>query len=358
MPYNVAPASPYSASPISTPYPGVTSPTVSVDPNNVSVFQNQGTLPPPGWDPYASPGATTNPTLLSPDYYPEVPTLDFAKANEWRQRLVDELRLDYYFLPARGSKRFGTNDLDLSTRIAIPFPYNKETPFLVTPGFAFHWWEGPISNQLAWTSPMSHLPPRVYDAYLDTAWNPQIPGTEISGELCFRIGLYTDFRKITGESIRYTGQGLGVIRLSSALKAKLGIVYYDRVKVKLLPAGGFVWTPNKDVRLDILFPNPMFSRRMKALGTVETWLYLRGEYGGGSWFLTPTTPAGMTPEFSPDQYDYNDMRAALGIEFDRDTGLNALVEVGISFERELVPRYDGSEFSPSTTIFLRAGLTR
>ena len=34
--------------------------------------------------------------------------------------------------------------------------------------------------------------------------------------------------------------------------------------------------------------------------------------------------------------------------------MSALVEVGIAFERQLVVRSTGQEFSPSTTIFLRA----
>lgn len=356
-PYNnVTPTSPYgSSSSIATPYPynGAMS-NVPVTGGNVSgpmpSFQSQPPALPAGWDPYAAPGTTPTPTLLSPDYYPEVPTLDLAVANQWRQEFLDELRLDYNYLPARGAKRFGTNDLDLSATFAFPFLYNSKSPLLVTPGFAFHWWEGPVSSSLPPGSSLNYLPPRVYDAYLDTAWNPQLPGTPISGELCFRIGVYSDFKKVTAESIRYTGQGLGVITFSSALKAKLGIVYYDRIKVKLLPAGGLVWTPNENVRFDILFPNPMFSRRMKALGTVDVWVYLRGEYGGGSWVLTPAAPMDQI-----DQYDYNDLRAALGVEFDNETGLDGLIEVGIAFERELVVRSTGEEFSPSTTIFLRAG---
>ena len=356
-PYSVAPASPYGTAPsITSPYPNAsTMSSVPVTQGSVAgpvaTFQNNAVVPPTTWDPYAPPGSVAAPSLLPTDAYPVVPTMDFTQVNEWRQKFLDEVRIDYYFIPARGSKRFGTNDLELSSTFAFPFLYNEKTPLKVTPGFAFHWWEGPMGSDVP--SSMTSLPPRVYDAYIDTAWNPQ-PTPWFGGELCFRVGVYTDFQRVTTESIRYTGQGLAVITFSPVLKAKLGIVYYDRVKVKLLPAGGLVWTPNENVRFDILFPNPMFSRRMTTMGTTDLWLYLRGEYGGGSWAITPQFPA----DAPMDQYDYNDLRAALGCEFDNVTGLDALVEVGVSFERELVSRFADQQYNPSTTIFLRVGVTR
>lgn len=360
-PYNAAPASPYGASSnITSPYPGggMIS-TVPVQSGSVAgpvpTFQSQVVAPPPTWDPYAPPGSVQSSSILPADYYPVIPTMDVGAATERMQKFLDELRLDYYYLPARGSKRFGTNDLDLSASFAFPFLYNADTPIYVTPGFAFHWWEGPIASpsQLPPDSSLNYLPPRVYDAYLDTAWNPQ-PTPWFGGELAFRIGVYSDFRQITAESIRYTGHGFMVVTFSPALKAKLGIVYYDRIKIKLLPAGGLVWTPNENVRFDILFPNPMFSRRMTTMGTTDLWLYLRGEYGGGSWVLTPDA---SVYDFGMDQYDYNDMRAALGVEFNNLNGFDALVEAGVAFERQLVVRSTDEEFSPSTTVFLRVGVT-
>lgn len=358
---SAAPASSYgSTSPLSTPYSG-SIPSAPVTAGNVQgplpLYQGQSAVPPAAWDPYAPPGTTTSPPLLPADYYPQVPTLDMAKVNGWRQKFLDEVRLDYVYMPARGSKRFGTNDLDLSATFAFPFLYNKESPLLVTPGFAFHWWEGPVSSQLPPASSLNYLPPRVYDAYLDAAWNPQLSSAVsgsnwLSGELAFRVGVYSDFKKVTAESIRYTGHGFAVLTFSSVWKAKFGIVYYDRVRIKLLPAGGLVWTPNEDTRFDILFPNPMFSRRMRSMGTTNLWLYLRGEYGGGSWVLTPAAPMNQI-----DQFDYNDMRAALGVEFDNEKSIDALFEVGVAFERQLVVRSTDEEFSPSTTIFLRAGAT-
>ena len=132
------------------------------------------------------------------------------------------------------------------------------------------------------------------------------------------------------------------------MKLKAGIVYLDRVRVKMLPAGGLVWTPNQDWRFDILFPNPRVSRRMCTTGVSDWWLYARGEYGGDSWVVS---------EPGADQVDYNDLRVALGIESVRRGGGNFLFEVGIAFDRELRARSDrDNPTKVPDTFFLRAGL--
>lgn len=304
--------------------------------------------PPPTWDPYAPAGAAPPSTLLPQDYYPPVIT---AEGMGKLQRLIDEIRVDYHLLAPRGSKKFGTNDLELTATFAFPFFYNRQTPLYVTPGFAFHWWEGPTGPDLP-PGLLSDLPARVYDAYLDTAWNPQIT-PQVGGELAFRIGVYSDFeKKITGKALRYTGHGLFVLSASPSFKVKAGIVYYDRIEIKLLPAGGIVWNPNPDTEFSLIFPTPRIAWRLSNYGNTEWWFYCRGEYGGGSWEVgSPVAP-------DPDQVDYNDLRFALGLEFNRMDRIGGLIEVGTAFDRELIVRSTREKYSPSTTIFLRAGLLR
>jgi hypothetical protein len=308
-----------------------------------------GNIPPPpsGWDPYAMPG-TQSPTVFPQDYY--LPGSPHGTVTTVR-RFLDELRLDYTFLAARGSKKFGTNDLELSSSFAFPFLYNRDTPLVVTPGFAVHWWEGPVTATTPDNVLIANAPPRMFDAWLDAAWNPQLTDY-LGGELAFRIGVYSDFEKVTEESLRYTGRGLVVLSFSPQVQVKAGVWYLDRVRVKILPAGGIVWTPHPDIRFDLLFPNPKIARRMTTVGNTEWWFYGRGEYGGGSWAAVPDgVPGGVL-----DQIDYNDIRFALGFEFDHLSNLSGRFEVGVALERELVLRSTGEKYHPSTTIFLGAGL--
>lgn len=337
--------------------------TVPVTPGSVPgpLPYGSGVQPPPAnWDPYAPPGSMQSPALFPQGSYPASPTNpaypstppvipSFGGMTEKVQRFLDELRLDYVHVSPLGDKKFGTDDLDLSASFAFPF-FSTGTSVFVTPGFTFHWWNGPTSTSSPPTGLFASLPPRVYDAYLDTRWNPQVTPW-FGGELDFRIGVYSDFSKVTTESLRYTGRGLVVLTFNPAVKVKAGIFYLDRIRVKILPAGGIVWTPNSDVRFDILFPDPKIARRLTTMGNTEWWLYARGEYGGGSWTVTPHKAPGPM-----DQIDYNDIRIGVGLEFNRNAGIGGLIEIGTAFERELLLRSTHDKYTPSTTLYFRAGL--
>ena len=238
-------------------------------------------LPPPSWDPYATPGPQ------QPSLFPQNPFLPApggacpapAEPPIAMTRLVQEIRGDYTLMGDNSYNAWGFNQVEVSGTGAVPL-LNVETPLLITPGIATYFL----------TNPTVAAPHEFYDAYLDGAWNPQITPA-FGAELNARVGVYSDFNRVTAESLRYTGHGLVVISLSPDLKLKGGVVYLDRLYIKVLPAGGVVWTPNPDVRFDILFPNPKITRRIATYGITDWWIYARGEYGGDDWtsigFWTP-----------------------------------------------------------------------
>jgi len=296
----------------------------------------EGTIQPPpaGWDPYAPPGSTP-PTLLPEDPYLQ---FDSPVTVATMQKLVQEVRVDYLWMPGNGAAEFGINDMELSTTFAFPMFYNAQTPLLVTPGFAMHCWNGPVSVG----QQPADLPPQVYDGYLDAAWNPQVTPW-LGGELSFRIGVYSDFSRVTHDSVRYMGTGMAVLSFTPSFQVKAGVMYLDRNRVKILPAGGLIWTPNPDVRFEILFPDPKLARRLSTIGNTEWWGYARGEYGGGAWTVKRAAIAAPAVANQIDSIDYNDLRFAF--------------EVGLAFEREI--RYRSSSppvFRPNSTVFLRGGL--
>jgi len=275
------------------------------------------------------------------------------------QRFLQEIRMDYVWIPGTASNEFGVNDLDLTAEFAIPFLQNPQTPLLITPGFTFHWWNGPFSADPLDPDARGRLPPRAYDAYLNAAWNPQFSRL-VSGELAFRIGVYSDFEHVVVDSLRYQGYGYGLVTVSPSFQVKVGVIYLDRNQYKLFPAGGVIWTPNDDVRFEILFPNPKLAMRLPGYSTTEWWLYARGEYGGGAWTVEEIGPGGVSTVSFP--VDYNDMRVAVGLDFMTVRGLNGLAEAGIAFEREIYYPTDpflmggDSTFRPDPTVFVRAGL--
>ncbi|NLS97323.1 MAG: hypothetical protein GXX96_34730 [Planctomycetaceae bacterium] len=315
---------------------------------NGPMAQFQGTISPPpapGWDPYATPGAQ-NPAIMPYDpymsnppawCYPQAPT-NYVQT---MQRFMDEVRLDYVWMPGNGEHELGLHDAELSASFAIPF-FSSPSPLLITPGFAANWWNGPSPPH----PPNPEFPPRFYEAYLDTAWNPQ-PTPEFGGELSFRIGVYSDFDRVTNESIRYMGKGYGIVSLSPNMKVKAGIQYLDRQKIKLLPAGGLIWTPNSNTKFEILFPDPKLAWRLRQVGNVDWWFYGRGEYGGDSWTINTGTGVIET--------DYNDMRVAVGMEFDDHSRWQGYWEVGYAFEREIY-QMGMTTMRPTSTVFVGAGL--
>jgi len=311
-----------------------------VGPGPAATFDGTIQPPPAQWDPYAAPG--TPQPLLQQD-----PAFQFGVPGSLTQmqKVIQAVRLDYLWIPGHGPQEFGVQDMEMNVTVAVPFFRNTFTPLLITPGFAMHLWSGP-------PSPFD-LPPRVFDAYLDAAWNPQITPW-FGGEVSFRTGIYSDFRRVTMESLRYMGKGMAVLTFSPSIKVKAGVWYLDRNKIKLLPAGGIVWTPNVNTKLDILFPNPKMARRLANYGNTEWWIYARGEYGGGAWTVRRI---GTQPAPFLDSVDYNDLRIAVGVEWDNTRLFDGLFEVGITFDREIISRVEPAlTFRPNSMVFVRGGL--
>lgn len=335
--------------PSATP-PGGIGPT----PGPTAALEGNIQLPPSGWDPYATPG-TQPPSLFPQDPYLSSPYPQGASQGyvATMQRFLQEVRLDYHWFAGHGPRELGINDAELTATFAIPMFRSQQTPLLITPGFAAHFFEGPVVTPATGTA---DLPAHVFDAYLDSAWNPEITPW-LGGELGIRIGVYSDFTKVTAESIRYIGHGLAVISLTPQFKIKAGVFYLDRNLIKILPAGGLVWMPNSDIQFDILFPNPKFSKRLTTFRDTEWWIYVRGEYGGNAWTINrvPAALVGTDPQFQ--RVDYNDIRVALGVEFERLTGgFNGLFEVGVACDRQIYYVSQTPEYNPRTTFFLRGGV--
>jgi hypothetical protein len=311
--------------------------------------------PPAGWDPYATPGCAPGTLLPQDPYFQSGPAMSMATV----QKFVQHVDLDYHWFVGNGNQELGINDADLSATFAFPLFFNSQTPLLVKPGVAFHLWEGPVSvlPVAPSTTPPADLPSATYDGYLDFCWNPQIVPW-LGAELNFRTGIYSDFTKVTMESIRYMGKGMGVLTLSPSLQIKAGIWYLDRVKIKLLPAGGIVWTPNADIYFNILFPNPKAGKRLTTVGTTEWWIYADGDYGGGTWTITRNSGLGIPTDGTFTQFDYNDIRVGVGLEFKTMRQFNGLFEVGLSCSRELIYRDNSpSAYYPNNTVYVRGGLS-
>ena len=345
-PTNAAPpgypaAGPYAAPP--TYPPGAYAPPGSaLDPYAIA--------PPPPAQPYYTP----NPA--APGYlYPEAPSPYGSPAwanpldtvNGWN-RFRQEIRLDETFMPDSGNEKVEFNDIETSATFALPPGWNP-SPLYITPGFGLQLWDGPPSHGPG----SADLPPQTYCAYLDVAWNPH-PTPIFGAELGVRVGVYSDFDTFDSNSIRVMGRGLAVLNYTPTSQFKLGVIYLDRNKIKMLPAGGWFWTPNPDTRLEAFFPRPKYEHRFTTTGRYQWWWYFVGEYGGGAWTI-------QRADGGTDDFDYNDIRVSLGIEWVPETTASALrgyFEIGYAFDRQLVYRYQPPLTQDlNEAIFVRGGLS-
>ena len=240
------------------------------------------------------------------------------------------------------------NDTDVAVAFAWPnFLYSTQ-PLYLLPSFSLHQWDGPHPPSSA------DLPPLAYSAFLDAGWQSD-PERILGAELGLRVGMFTDFDTANTDSLRIMGRGIGRIRVTPRAIVKAGVIYLDRNKIKLLPAGGLLWYPNENTRLDIFFPEPKLASYLTTIGNTDTWWYAGGYYGGGAWTIERA-------DTSKDSIDLNDLRIVFGLEFGRNEQMRegrrvGFVEVGYVFDRELL--YDATpadNMDLQDTVMIRAGI--
>lgn len=315
--------------------------------NTTGAFSQPGTPPvvtQPGSFPTYGPPATT-PGGAAPQYvFPPGTgtgeTFDFSQS----LRLIQDVRFRETWL-AGGDAPTDLDINDIETGVTFTWPnfLTSNQPLYISPAFALHLWDGPAGIP-------ADLPSKAYSAYLDFQYATD-PALQIGAELGVRVGVYTDFNTLNTDSLRIQGLALGVARLTPTVTFKFGVMYLDRNDIKLLPAGGILWTPTPQVRFDIFFPQPRLSAYLMTVGRYEVWWYLAGEYGGGAWTIERT-------DGTTDRIDINDIRFSGGLEWTGPQGFTAFIEVGYVFEREVFYVVDPTDtFEPPDTVMLRTGFS-
>ena len=287
--------------------------------------------PPPGYPGY--PGQPAYPAY--PDPYGGYPGQPFDVT---LTRRVQAVSGTYTWLAGGSSaNELGVNVFDINASFAFGFLYSDQ-PLVITPGFTWNLWHG--ANALA-------LPSKTYDAYVDISWRPQF-GPTFGMDLGFTPSMSTDFQDDNSDMFRWQARALGTVRLNPTMELVAGVLYLDRRKFNLLPAGGLIWTPNTDTRFELFFPRPRLAQRLPTVGTTDWWWYVAGEFGGGEWSIVQDTGV-------RNKMDYFDLRAVLGLEWQTYQGPRGMFEVGWVFDREITLNA-GVKTTPDDTFMLRAGV--
>lgn len=250
------------------------------------------------------------------------------------------------YLAGNNGNELGINDIEIATTVNRANFWNGPTALKISPGFIFHYWDGPDST----VYPLFDLPPQAFSAYLslDHITDP----SKVSGlETNLTIGYYSDFDNTSSDALRATGKLLGWYRLNCYTVGKLGVEYFDRVDVKLLPAVGVYMTPTPDMKFDLYFPKSKLAHRIPNINDFEAWAYVGGEYGGGSWAI-------MRRDGSTDQVDINDVRAYIGIEWMGPRRVTGFFEFGYVFDRSILYRSDAmTSLDLQDALMIRSGFS-
>jgi len=336
-------------------------------------YQDTGNLGDPTFDAYENSGAPRPPAFgegggglgsapgrpwFGPEYTPprDPPNNSLFSGNLFGRnrritafdifRFAETPQIQYAWIPDGSSgNSVSMGEFDVSVVFAFPNFMESEQPIYVAPSFGLTMFEGPQSEE---------IPGQAYSGFLDMQWTSD-PSQRFYADLGLTIGVHSDFNTLTTDSLRLTGHALANIALEENTTLKFGVMYFDRVDIKLLPAFGVFWNPHPEIRIDLFFPRPRMSQYYTTLNNYDVWWYVGGEYGGGSWTMKRNGVAST-------QVDINDLRLVTGFEFGLAEQLRlgrhiGFLEAGIVFDREIIYKNTPVDnFSPGTTLMLRAGL--
>jgi hypothetical protein len=158
---------------------------------------------------------------------------------------------------------------------------------------------------------------------------------------------FSDFRATNSDAFRLLGRAVGFYARSERTQFVLGAVYLNiGEEIPLLPVAGIIWAPQDDLRYELVFPQPVIGRRIQASACRERWLFVSGEFAGGSW-------ATQRDSGVKDVVNYSDWRVITGLETRFSDGHGWRAEVGYTFGRWL--DYDSGigDVDPDSTLMLR-----
>jgi hypothetical protein len=261
-----------------------------------------------------------------------------------RNGFFQKALFDAGWVPYRGDYGLGMTDLQLQGIFALPCP-RRDTPLVLTPGFAVHYLDGPRQVD---------LPPQLHEGYLDVRWMAQVT-PQLGLDVAVTPSIFSDFEQQSSKAFRLPAHAAAAWTLSETTKLVVGAAYLDRFDIEVIPIGGLIWTPCDDQKFDLIFPHPKFSQRIyywldRDDDKLQDWVYLAAEFNGDQWAIRRS-------DGTNDQVVLSDYRIVLGMERKVLGALSSRVEVGYVFGRRVKYASDTPGMHPTEAIMFRAGLT-
>jgi len=313
-------------------------------------------LPPPGLPPpepavMSAPGMpqSAEPATLGDLLFGD----DRKTPEDYRSGAFQKISFVNTYLPRLGADGFGTYDVELTSVWGVPLP-TKDSPLVITPGFATHWLDGPAGLD---------IPSQLHEVYTEFRWLPKI-GEQFRADIAVQPGYYSAWDGSTVRAVRILGHGAAIYDWTPTFQLVLGCAYLDRPDIELLPIVGFIWKPDENAEYRLVFPTPKISWCIEKSSALlpsdgihraptphtDYWLYVAGELGGGTWAIRHS-------DGSSDLMSYSDIRVFMGLENRTIVGLGSHIEIGYVFHRYIRLTSTDDDFDLGDTLMVRAGLT-
>lgn len=220
--------------------------------------------------------------------------------------------------PLESYDSMSMHDLTAQATFAVP-PFLHGTPLLLTPFYNGHLLSGPE---------IVDAPPRLMDTGLEVRWMNQLT-PDWGVDVAVSPSWWSDGQNNSRDAVRVTGRVLAAYTWSERTQVIAGVVYLDRADVSILPAFGLLITPDEATRWELVMPRPRYAKRLLgATETRETWAYIGGEFGGGSYAVERASGA-------DDVLTYSDYRLVIGLDRKNFAGISTRTEFGYVFGRAL-----------------------
>ena len=167
----------------------------------------------------------------------------------------------------------------------------------------------------------------------------------------------SDLHNNSSDAWQVRAGGFAMYRPNEYWSWAFGALVTGRDDLPVIPAVGAVWEPSRELKINLMMPNPRISFLLVDSCQRQHWGYIGGGFSGGTW-------AYQRAAGGPDRVSYRDWRIVLGWESMppqppgtfRPSGIRFNAEIGYVFGREFEFDTAAPNILPDDTLLLRTGL--
>lgn len=190
----------------------------------------------------------------------------------------------------------GISSYDLSIQQPI-YPVFGPPPPFINAGYSFTRIDAPAS---------SALPERLHEYSLGMSWMRRI-NEQWMARLTLSAAFASDLDNNGADAWQLRGGAFAMYRPNEQWSFAAGVLATGRDDLPVIPAVGLIWQPGRDIKVNLMMPNPRLSFLCAETAERQHWVYLGGGISGGTW-------AYQRSDGSNDRLSYREWRLVAGWE--------------------------------------------